>query len=348
MSQSGDRFCVVLTILLWLVVNGFDAVWLYFYVMACVNPNPRTAVNITHSKFAAYEGMMFFFGFVWGVVNLAMAGIYYTLAFGGRRVLPPVLSFLMVLFNVLIMFPIWAFLVIMPFFGGWIVVPLAQRYAWDHRCDSYPMYAILDAKAYNGPRYVPNVAHFYQRGQSQSLFTFDINENEDGDLWGFHLREWDADQASIPIDMYPTLQTDFLRLHRQLEHRFRQFGTFDVGDPLSFNLTSVVPLNNTFDLSTVASSNTILRTLDKQWAFSDDAPSFILRTVDPSDDSLKDTVVRSAVTKKGDCTQLKVCLAGLPDQQGTIVGGPVLAPLGIILMRQADYGVACTTPSDNS
>lgn len=51
-------------------------------------------------------------------------------------------------------------------------------------------------------------------------------------------------------------------------------------------------------------------------------------------------VIRTDVTKKGDCTQLKVCAA----QQN---GGSIIVPIGLILIRQMDYAVSCTTPSDS-
>ena len=96
-------------------------------VHACVEPNPRNAVNRNHSGFLGYEAMMFLFGFVWGVVNLGVAWMYYAWLFGSSSSKNAVLTSLNVLFNIFVVLPFWAFLIIMPFFGGWIVVPIAQR-----------------------------------------------------------------------------------------------------------------------------------------------------------------------------------------------------------------------------
>ncbi|CAL1701572.1 unnamed protein product [Somion occarium] len=359
--------CIVCCLVLWVILNGCDAVWLYFYIKACTDPNPRTAVNRTHSGFEGYEAMMFFFGFIWGVINLGVMAGYFGLVFSESRYSPrnrPTWFItLKVLFNLFIMLPIALFLVIMPFFGGWIVLPLEQIHAWNHRCDGYPMNVVLDGKGYHGARFAPDVARFYQTGNAQSFYTYDISNSGDTDFWSFHLRTWDVDQSEIPLNMYPTLQ--------QISYNFINNtvtgnctipvapgasnttigacvgGSLDLGEPLSFNLTSAVPLNNTANPSSTPSTTTLLRTVDKQWSFGDDAPSLILRDVNPANNQLMDTVLRTAVTKKGDCTQLKVCLAGLPGEQGSVVGGPVMVPLGLMLMRQADYAIACTTPSDD-
>lgn len=96
-------------------------------VRACVDPNPRNAVNRKHSGFQGYEAVMFLFGFVWGIVNLGVAWMYYAWLFGSGSSRGRVLTTLNILANVFIVLPFWAVLIIMPFFGGWITVPIAQR-----------------------------------------------------------------------------------------------------------------------------------------------------------------------------------------------------------------------------
>ena len=223
------------------------------------------------------------------------------------------------------------------------------------------MTVVLDGKGYYGARFTPDVARFYQTGNPQSFYSFDIDANS-SDFGSFHLRQFDVDQASITLRFYPTLQ--------QIDYNFINntvtgnctvpvsqgssnttlnqcvTGSFDLGEPLGFNLNSAVPLNTTFNASSVPFISTPLKTVDKQWTFGDDAPSLILRTDSGSSDVDK-IVLRTAVTKKGDCTQLKICVAGPPSGPEPTVGGSVMVPLGIILMRQADYAIECTTPSDN-
>lgn len=99
-------------------------------IQACINPNPRTAVNRTHSGFKGYETMMFFFGFIWGIANLGMMAAvigetwsWEPSSFKNSRAWGAV----KLLFVTFILFPISAVLIIIPFFGGWIVLPLAQK-----------------------------------------------------------------------------------------------------------------------------------------------------------------------------------------------------------------------------
>ena len=71
---------------------------------------------------------MFFFGFIWGVVNLFVMGAILNQVFSwdtSRR-----RTTMWTIFKVLlslILIPIAAFLIVMPFFGGWIVLPIAQH-----------------------------------------------------------------------------------------------------------------------------------------------------------------------------------------------------------------------------
>jgi len=364
MTQTrGEATCLAIGILLWLALNVADAAWLYFYILACVNPNPRTAVNRTHSGFEGYTAMMFIFGFFWGMVNgavlwfllIGLAGA----ATSFKQSFYRVIAWLFIIF---VLFPAAVFMVVMPFFGGWIVLPLVQKYAWQHRCDGYPMQVILDGKAYNNPRYTPDTAYFYIGNSPDPIFTYDITNPEDDHDWYFSFRNWDTQQSSIPLDYYPTLQNiRYNFIDNTLAGNCTvpvspgspntttidcMNGSFNPGNLLSFTVNSSIPLNNTSNGTTSPFTTTLLRTVDKQWAFDSDAPSLILRTVNPSTNVLEALVLRTAVTKPNDCTLLKVCVSGL-QREGGALAAEVLAPLGLMLMRQADYANYCTTPSSN-
>ncbi|THG96428.1 hypothetical protein EW026_g5406 [Hermanssonia centrifuga] len=369
MRNHSDSMCILIALLIWVAVNVADAWWIYFFVQACVDPNPHTAVNRTHSGFEGYEAMMFIFGFPWGIVNLVVVYWHYSQVTNSGRINSSTCTrMLLVLYSIFIFLPVALALVILPFFGGWIVVPVAQQYAWDHRCDSYPMYAILDAKSYYDARYVTNVAYFYLNPSQEQVFTYEIANPGDADIWTFSLRDWNTDQGAIPLDAYPTLQqvtydfvddslsgnctvpTSSAAANSTTLTSPCMTGTFDPGNVLSFNITSSVPLNNTLasnttSAATPSSTSSVLRAQDKGWTFSDDAPSLILRLVNPLHDTLGLIVLRTAVTRPHDSTELKVCLAGV--QGGNEVGAQVMAPLGLILMRQADYALYATRPSDD-
>jgi len=227
------------------------------------------------------------------------------------------------------------------------------------------MYAILDGKSYNDAAYVKNVVYFYVNGNSNTQFTYIISNPEDDDQWYFRLREFDTDQSSIPLDAYPTLQSvgyDFVtntlsgnctvpsdpaNFSGNTTTSSCMSGTFDPGNSLFFNITSTVPLNNTANVNATQSASTILKIQDKAWTYSDAPPALILHQVNPDSESLGHTVLRTAVAKPHDCTELKVCIAGVEGREGGQVMGEVLAPLGVMLLRQSDYAIECTTP-DNS
>ncbi|KAH8104032.1 hypothetical protein BXZ70DRAFT_1005586 [Cristinia sonorae] len=360
----------ILFFTIWLTINAGDGVWVYYYVKTTVDPNPRTVVNKTNGKFTAFEVMMYLFGFPWSIVNgwviywltkVAASSEFATRPDGRYRRLAwwfiPILIFIVT--------PIAAVFVLLPAFGGWIVVPIVQNWAWNHRCDEYPMFAVLDSRRVQDPSYTPNVARFYQTETNKPLFSYYLNGGEeDSDNWRFTLREFHTDQSLIPITLYPTLQSvhyGFLNStilgnctvpvssgSSDVTTTSCMTGTFDAGAWLSFNLTSAVPFNNTFPSTPVPSTTTLLRALDKEWIFGyNQIPSVILRTVNTLTNELTTrTVLKTSVEKRGDCTAMKVCLAGTP-RLGSVVGAEVMGPLGLLLIRQADHARICTLPSNN-
>ncbi|KAH8103628.1 hypothetical protein BXZ70DRAFT_926691 [Cristinia sonorae] len=364
-SDMNTSAKVTLCILAWLVLHGADAVMIYFFVQASVDPNPRTPVNRTHTIYIVYQAFMYILGGVLTLFNFAAVLVYLDGEFGGTfgyRYEPVgrhhYRSTLFYVILLLTLIPA-TFFCIMPVFGPLIILPVAQKWAWNHRCDSYPMYAILDARGVKDASFTPNIAHFYSKGDVKPLFSYSVNDDSSSDLWTFQLREFDSPQGSIPLQQYPTLQQvryDFIN-HTVMGNCTTLIspgssatnstsctsGTFNPYDWLSFNLTSSVPLNNS--ISRLPPTTAHLGIIDKEWAFSNDAPSLILQTT-PDPQQLP--VLRTAVTKRSDCTQLKVCLAGVDGREGGVVGAEVLVPLGLILIRQSDYATFCTTPKRRS
>ncbi|KAI0699138.1 hypothetical protein BC835DRAFT_1412805 [Cytidiella melzeri] len=347
---------------LWLGINVGDAFWLYFYVMGIVDPVPRNALTRTSSGWSGYEVMMFLFGFPWSCVNLfASIGIIAGALEAGKG-RGQAMQGIMLFFIIVVLVPAGIFISILPFFGGWIVTPIVQSGAWNHRCDGYPMYAILDGKAYNGPSYVKDVAYFYLNGKNNVQFTYEISNPGDDDQWYFRLQKWNVDQLSIPVDAYPTLQSVGYNFAdntvtgnctvpsspsvftNNTSTRPCVTGTFDQGNQFFFNITSSVPLNNTADADTTQSFSSALAATDSPWFVNNAPPALVLREQEPSSGS--NNVLRTAVARPHDCTELKVCIAGVQGREGSQVMAEVLAPLGVVLMRQSDHAVECTTPSD--
>lgn len=125
-------------------------------------------------------------------------------------------------------------------------------------------------------------------------------------------------------------------------------GTFDPGNRLFFNVTSAVPLNTTLaaDAASVPRATTLLGIPDNMWD-QHSAPALKLQRRDPETGDLGDLVLRTTVTRPKDCTELKVCIAGPSGRVGGVVSAEVLAPLGLMLMRQADHAKECTIPADD-
>jgi hypothetical protein len=198
-------------------------------------------------------------------------------------------------------------------------------------------------------------------------FTYEISNPGDDDQWFFHLQQWNVDQLTIPIDNYPTLQSvGYNYVNNQVTGNCTVpstpsvfngntstspcvSGTFDQFQSLSFNITSTVPLNNTSDANATQPVSTFVGILDRDapWYVYGSAPAAIVREADKDTGILNNIVLRTAVVRPHDCTELKVCIAGVQGREGSQVMAEVLAPLGVMLMRQSDYGIECTTPTSN-
>lgn len=225
------------------------------------------------------------------------------------------------------------------------------------------MYAILDAVGYQDASTVQNVIRFYETARNRPLYTYVISATNEPQVY-LQLRDWDAEQAGIPLEEYPTLQSvgiDFVNTTlsgnctlpvsaTNTTTRPCMSGTFDNGKQLALTITSRIPLNTTaFNATQPAAVTTRLRIDESAWSYSqsDVPPELTLHDVNDTDNSLGAVVLRTAVTKPHDCTQLKVCLSGLEGKlgEGGEAGAQVLAPLAVVFVKQVAYATVCTAPS---
>ncbi|GJF00482.1 hypothetical protein PsYK624_167700 [Phanerochaete sordida] len=349
----------------WAVLCVGDGFWIYYYVHGIVYPLPRNALDRNGYAWMAFTIFMFIFGFCLSIFNAIMS-IPYLIVVWPKRKQP--LSWAMRRFRVYLMWfsvPVLLFLAIMPFCGGWIVVPIVAQHVWNHGCDSFPAFAILDARSATDTSSVLNRVYFYMNQPSArsptQLFTLTLTDF-DSENWLLNLTAWNAPQASIPLDFYPTLHAVRYNLTASTlagNCTLRtgadtpgtttapcMSGTFDSGDHLAFTISSDVPLNTTLAASYPPAPNTTthLAIPDVGWSFGQ--PAVRLEAVQP-DGELGQLVLATTVTRPHDVTQLKVCVAGPPGRPAAAVQPEVLAPLGLILMRQINYAVVATQPTEN-
>jgi hypothetical protein len=159
-------------------------------------------------------------------------------------------------------------------------------------------------------------------------YTYEVFQSST-DSWSFNLLSVDAPNLNQSSPDYPSISN--------VTYNFKDFtvsgmctslssaetiqcisGTFNPNNFLSFSL---------YDLQSNATLN--LRAVDKEWAFSEEAPSVLLK-----DDSGTE-ILKTDVTKYRDCTQLKICA-----RQDS--GPGIIVPLAPILIRQSEYAIKCT------
>ncbi len=225
---------------------------------------------------------------------------------------------------------------------------ITPQTAWDRRCAEFSVEVILDGRPYyDSIKENPSVASFYfgQPGHREKYYQYGMTQDNDTTIW--HLR---LSNVTIPPDLDPVYHP----LVQDLSYRFANHSVAATCTTNTSSSAVTIPcMEGSFNDGGSALNLTIndmrtgivtkLRALDKGvWAPvpADDAPSVLLREVQPDDSLGSIDVLRTAVTMKGNCTRLKLCLAR---ERGI----DLLAAVGLILKAQDNYAYICTTPNSN-
>jgi len=225
-----------------------------------------------------------------------------------------------------------------PFFSPALGMHREQERAWFHRCDSFgPIEVILAGRHFNPDGQVPRATFCHgPAGHRQKLYEYVMTQDEH-DKAVHHFS-----RVELSGDAYPPVQDVFFRFDNN-----RIFGAkcdtpnASASAPCmdgSFDETGYLSLTIN-DTRSNTSRVTQLTAVDPNWVpFSpvDDAPSYILA------DANGEWAVRTAVTKKGDCTSLKLCL-----KNKTVQVFDALPAVGLTLYYHDQYARVCTTPSSN-
>lgn len=334
---------------LMVVLVTADAVWIYYYILAGTRPNPRFAANATHRAWTAYSSALNIFGFLLGAYNTIVWFLYFRNVHQHRRGLSParrpavekdqepkssvVLSFPELLrprsrraytiLNLGVLLPVAIILIVGPFVVPLVSMPLAQQWAWDHRCDTWPVEVVLIGRPQEN---VHSSAVFsFER---QKAYTFDLY---DGRSFVYRSQVADEQNSAFPP---PELQNITYDLSTARVAGSCSFAG-EQRDCLSANMTLDLDSASYLEFEIAANLGAgpqryALRSVDHDWQYSNDAPSMILR-----DPRTGESVLRTVVTKRGDCAQLKVCA-------NTRNEARMLVPIGLILIYQEKWASGTT------
>lgn len=110
--------------------DSFSYLSVYFYVdvISTVNPVLHNAIDRSSSARDGFAAMMFIFGSFLSCVNSVACYAYITWSceYSSYRMskFQKTMRWLGIMF---VAFPFWCCMIIMPFFGGWIVTPIVQK-----------------------------------------------------------------------------------------------------------------------------------------------------------------------------------------------------------------------------
>ncbi|KAF9480186.1 hypothetical protein BDN70DRAFT_894366 [Pholiota conissans] len=223
-----------------------------------------------------------------------------------------------------------------PLFAPFAALPLAQQWQWTHFCDSFA--GEVELQGVTNPFQTP-LAHFHYPHAAND----DVRKNLQYD---YALVRNDSAAGLIqdfiyagPFNTLAALPEVLTVSYNLADHTFSVYclytsskavpcatGSYTTSPYLSF----IIHIADTDE-------EIRLRAQDKEWGFSNDAPSFVLKFEDAGG-QLGDIDLQSAVTKRSHCEILKICASsGAPDIA-------TLVPLGIVLMTQDEYSQYCLLP----
>ncbi|EJD47288.1 hypothetical protein AURDEDRAFT_163898 [Auricularia subglabra TFB-10046 SS5] len=198
-----------------------------------------------------------------------------------------------------------------------------SQWAWNHRCDTWPVEVVLVGRPQENAH--SSATFFFER---QKAYTFDLY---DGRSFVYRSQVADEQDPAVPA---PVLQNVTYDLNSA-----RVTGSCSSSgsqrDCLSANMTLDLDSSSYLEFSIAADLGSetrfyALRAVDHDWQYSNDAPSMILR-----DPQTGESIVRTVVTKRDDCKQLKVCVNTRDEAR-------MLVPLGLILIYQEKWASGTT------
>jgi len=144
-------------------------------------------------------------------------------------------------------------------------------------------------------------------------------------------------QGVVPADLQPNIQSVSIVSNSISAQCATTVNSTTVPVPCMTGTYQISPYLN-FTLQD-SGNTTYLRAVDREYQFSDDAPSFVLRysSSDPRQ-PLGGIAIQTAVTERNRCNVLKVCLGSRK------LGFDILAPLGVAFISQNNYAAYCTQP----
>ncbi|KAH7102307.1 hypothetical protein BKA62DRAFT_789695 [Auriculariales sp. MPI-PUGE-AT-0066] len=299
-------------------------IWSYYYIMTHLYPYPHRLINSTTSLWIAFKGFMIILGIFCSIFSAriicnVLTSIRYLPSFRWAFTL-----LLLIALPLILTLPFASFILMRP----------VHCYQYDHACDGWQFQAVLDTNELSRPPalFSRGTATFFDTRGSGPLFTFTLAK----DYNMFYLNPSDADgtvhDIRTPLLKYIyydsenyTVADDY---NAQPKFYWRVTGTC---------LNGTQCLRGTYDQSQLG--------FDLQHNFTNGTPASskhstgywqgsALRNLRSSNDAdgHERTIMRMALSKYGDRTKLKVCIAGsdVVDQKDA-VGPDVLVALGKIL-----------------
>lgn len=219
------------------------------------------------------------------------------------------------------------------------VLTWAFQWQWLHHCDSFHGEAILEGRSHVN---ASSLVTFYyaQQGTTVKHHYFDYRMSQQdiySQNWTLELDN--SSRIAAPTELSPLVQSvsyDF--------DKSTLSATCTTANDSSTNATECmwgyfirddlsIYLNDTRHINTEIK----LRPVDKEWLYSNDAPSFALHYVKPNG-QLGDLVMETAVTKRNHCELLKICLQAPAPTLDTVI------PLGLALWAEDRYATYCYAP----
>ncbi|KDQ60510.1 hypothetical protein JAAARDRAFT_712541 [Jaapia argillacea MUCL 33604] len=221
--------------------------------------------------------------------------------------------------------PIGFGFMVMTCYGPFLVRSWAEKYAWDHGCNSFPVQIVLQAAGCFGTNLA--VAHYFIDGSP--MYTYQLDRSN---FLNFSLQTIDSSSLATNFSSpeYPSIHSIAYDFVNKTIAGNCTSPTIAPNSTIPCLSGTFYPSNNHLSFNMTDSrenSSSYLRGTDKEWFFNEDPPRLVL------EDEGGTTVLETDVASR--CTLLKVCM-GKRD-----AGPETIVPIALVLWKQMDFASYC-------
>ncbi|KAH7102304.1 hypothetical protein BKA62DRAFT_111349 [Auriculariales sp. MPI-PUGE-AT-0066] len=347
-----DGYFILLVVVAYLIFVACYSVWTYYYFITHFYPYPTRFINSGKVRWMAFKAFMVIFGIICSCGSLVALPAVAVATDSLFDALPRFWLFQCFkwLCTVVLINSAFNLAAILPFISLILMEPV-HDHIYDHACNGWQLQAVLNSQSVaNGSTLrTRGTVTFYTAQRREPRFEFNLGEDYRSFYLNQSLNNTTTHAGSIPLlqRIYYDLNNytgTFPDYYAATEDFYSVRGTC-YNDTLCLRgeydpakLRYDLYYNRTIGQHSTPIHSTVQREQGPEWRHPQLIPPAVQFRSSNDVDQKERAILRTDLTKHGDCTKLKACLAITEIVGGEDTIGPdVLVPLGALMIAHASY-----------